>query len=396
MNDRAIESRAPLFWSAAGGMFMFGIVLAILGALFGLPEMRERLAISLAQQGNVFLLLFFGVFLATVLAGPAIDSFGNKSVLTISSALVAAGLIAFAFARGYAPALGGAFVLGFGGGGLNTSANALVSDVYADKRGAMLNLLGAFFGFGALFIPLLAASILGFVGPVQLLWIAAALSGLCFLAYAVIPFPAPHQQVAFSPLGILKAARHPGVLLLAAMLFFQSGNESSIGGWTSTYLGSSGASPRTATWVLAGYWASLMAGRALSAKLVGSMSKTSLVLASAIGSVAGALVLLLSPSIPLMAAGATLIGLSYAAIYPTTLAIAGDRNPADQGSVFGLLFAVGLIGGMAFPWALGQISQAWGVRWGMVLPLIGAVAIATLIVVITARGNAEETGKLSS
>lgn len=385
MNERATGSRAYLFWAAAGGIFLVGIVLAILGTLFGLPEMRQRLDLTLAQQGNIFLLLFFGFFLATVLTGPAIESFGNKSVLTISCALVTAGLIIFAFATGYVPALAGAFVLGFGGGGLNTSTNALVSDVYAEKRGEMLNLLGAFFGLGALFIPLVAAVMIDFVGPLQLLWIATALSGLCFCAYAVLRFPASHQQAAFSPLGALKAARHPGVLLMATMLFFQSGNESSIGGWTSTYLGATGASPRTATWVLAGYWAALMTGRALSATLLGSMRKTSLVLASAIGSVAGALVLLLSSSVAMMAAGAVLIGLSYAAVYPTTLAIAGDRNLQDPGSVFGFLFAVGLIGGTAFPWALGQISEAWGVRFGMVLPVVGAVAVVALIVVIAGR-----------
>lgn len=388
MNDRAMESRAPLFWSAAGGMFVFGIVLAILGVLFGLPETRARLGITLAQQGDIFLLLFFGVFLSTVLAGPAIDSFGNKFVLTLAAALVTAGLAIFSFALSYFSAMAGAFVLGFGGGGLNTATNVLVSEVYAENRGAMLNLLAAFFGFGGLFIPLLAAVALGAVGPAQLLWLAAALSAVCLLSYAILRFPAPREKAAFSPLGVLRAARHPGVLLLAAMLFFQSGNESSIGGWTSTYLGATGASPRMATWVLAGYWAALMAGRALSGTLLGSVSKTSVVLASAIGSIAGALVLLLSSSIPLLAAGAALVGFSYAAVYPTTLAIAGDRNHQDAGTVFSLLFAVGLTGGMAFPWALGRISQTWGVRVGMVLPLVGAVAVAVLILVIRSKSDA--------
>lgn len=377
--------RAGLFWSAAGGIFVFGIVLAILGALFGLPAMRERLGINLAQQGDIFLALFFGVFLATVFAGPTIDSFGNKSVLAVSAALVTAGLLLIAAAVSFLPALAGAFVLGLGGGGLNTSTNALVSDVYPEKRGAMLNLLGVFFGFGALFIPLLTAVILDYVGPVQLLWVASALSAICFLVYLVLPFPAAREGGGFSPMGIFRVARHPGVLLLAFLLFFQSGNESAIGGWTSTYVGSMGGDPRAATWVLSGYWAALMLGRILSAKLLERMTKPALILASAIGSAAGALVLLASGSIAMMAVGATIIGLSFAAIYPTTLAIAGDRYQQNAGSIFGLLFAVGLLGGMGFPWALGHISQAWGIRAGMVLPLIGAAMIALLITVVAAK-----------
>ena len=63
-----------LFGGAATGIFVFGIVMAVLGTLFGLPEMRARLQIDMAQQGNVFLLLFMGILVSTLVAGPAIDS----------------------------------------------------------------------------------------------------------------------------------------------------------------------------------------------------------------------------------------------------------------------------------------------------------------------------------
>jgi fucose permease len=171
-------------------------------------------------------------------------------------------------------------------------------------------------------------------------------------------------------------------MLLALVLLFQSGNESSIGGWTSTYLGSIGAPPRTATWILAGYWGALMIGRMLAAKVLGQMTKSRLILMSAAGSAIGCAVMLASQAVPIVAAGAVIAGLSFAAIYPTTLAIAADRYQRQSGTIFGLLFAVGLIGGMLFPWALGQISQRAGVRVGMVLPLIGSVAIAVVVIAI--------------
>jgi hypothetical protein len=37
---------------------------------------------------------------------------------------------------------------------------------------------------------------------------------------------------------------------------------------------------------------------------------------------------------------------------------------------------------MAFPWAIGHISQALGVRAGMLLPLSGAIAVCVLIVMV--------------
>ncbi len=383
----ASMNRRQLFWAACGGMFVFGIVLAILGALFGLPEMRERLGINLAQQGDVFLMLFFGIFVSTLLVGPMIDSFGNKLVMTISAALVAIALAIFSGANSFAVSGVAAIILGMGGGGLNTAANALVADLYAENRGPMLNLLGTFFGFGALFIPLLAALITGIFTIPQLLLTAAALAAISAIAYLVLPFPSPREPIGFSLLASVRAAGIPGVLLLAFLLFFQSGNESSIGGWASTYIGSMGAAPRTATWILAGYWAALMIGRLLGAQMLKTMTKPRLVLISGIGSAIGCAVLLASASIGVMAVGAAILGLSFAAIYPTVLAMAADRYQRLAGTIFGLLFAIGLIGGMLFPWAVGHISQNYGIRYGMLLPLLGAVAISVLVMVIAARGE---------
>lgn len=378
-------NRKQLFAGACAGMFVFGIVLALLGTIFGLPVIRERLGVNLAQQGDIFLALFFGVFLSTILVGPIIDRFGNKPVLVIGAALVAVALVMFSAAQSFVPALVAGFLLGFGGGGLNTSTNTLVADIYTEDRGAMLNILGVFFGFGALFVPLLAATITGIFSVPQLLTAAAALSGLLAIAYLVLRFPPPTEPTGYSLLASIRAATIPGVLLFALLLFFQSGNESSIGGWTSTYVGSIGAPARTATWILAAYWAALMVGRLAGASLLKVMSKPALVLASGIGSAAGAAVMLMASSVPMVTIGAVIVGFSFAAIYPTTLAIAADRYQRQAGTIFGFLFAVGLLGGMSFPWALGHISQSFGVRSGMIIPLAGAIAITAIAAVIARK-----------
>jgi fucose permease len=381
-------NRNRLFGGACAAMFVFGIVLAILGVLFGLPAMRERLGITLVQQGDIFLALFFGVFLSTIVVGPMIDSFGNKVVLTVSAALVTIALVLFAWAHSPLRAMASAVILGFGGGGLNTSANALVADLYPENRGPMLNVVGTFFGFGALFIPLLAAIITGLLTITQLLLTAAALAALCTIFYLVLPFPPPREAIGFSLLASIKAVRIPGVLLFGILLFCQSGNEAAIGGWTSTYAGSLGAAPSTATWILAGYWAALMIGRIASAKLLAHMTKQRLVVSSGIGSVAGAAVIVGASSVIPLAIGAAIIGLSFAAIYPTMLAIAADRYERQAGTIFGLLFAMGLIGGMLFPWVIGHISQAFSLRAAMSIPLAGALVITAIAITIRSASRA--------
>lgn len=377
--------RLPLFLSGCAGLFIFGIVLALLGTLFGLPEMRARLGVNLGQQGNLFLLLYFGVFAATIIAGPLIDGFGNKFVLLFSALLVTLALGGFVVAQSFGMAAVSSLLLGMGGGGLNTAANVLASDLYGDDRGAMLNVLGMFYCVGALAIPLLAASIAAVLTVRQLLMLATALAALVAAAYAVLRFPPAREARGFSAGELAEVARYPGVLLLAFVLFFESGNEGAIGGWTSSYVGSAGADARTATWVLSGYWAAMMLGRVLAARLLCSIGKAPLVLASGAGSVAGCAVLLVTRSVAGMAAGVALLGLSFAAIYPTTLAIAGDRYQRFAGTVFGLLFAIGIIGGMTFPWAMGHLAERFGLRPTMALPLGGAVMICVLAAIIRTR-----------
>jgi FHS family glucose/mannose:H+ symporter-like MFS transporter len=373
-------------------MLVFGIVFAVLGTVFGLPEMRARLQINFAQQGNIFLLLYLGIFCASLIVGPLIDQWGNRANLLVSSAIVAGAMLIFAGAHSFMLASLAAVLLGIGGGGLNTCTNALVSDLYGEQRGPMLNLLGIFFGIGALLIPLLAASIEGHFTIAQLFIFCAALAFACALAYGAISFPAGRANQAFSLRETLGVAKYPGVLLLGFILFLESGNEASIGGWTSTYVNGAGYSPRTATLALAAYWAALMLSRMAAARLLAGIAKSQLVAASAVLSLAGCAILLTSHLLGFLIAGTAIIGLSYGPVFPTTLAIAGDRYSKRAGTVFGLLFSIALMGGMLLPWAVGQASQQLGLRMGMLVPGIGAIGITVLSITLMLR---ERTVRLS-
>src|SRR5579859_7215044 len=347
--------------------------------------MRARLHVDLAEQGNLILLLYLGIFCASLLVGPLIDRFGNKANLCVSSVLVAAAMIAFGAAHSFAAASVAAVLLGVGGGGLNTCTNVLVSDVYGSQRGPMLNLLGIFFGIGALFVPLLAASFEGHFTIAQLFLFCSILSAACALAYGVIAFPPANAAPASSWRDVLGVARYEGLLLLAFILFFESGNEACIGGWTSTYVGATGRSPQSATLVLASYWAALMVSRILAARLLSTLEKPQLLLGAALISAAGCAILVFARSLSMLFTGTALIGLSYGPIFPTTLAIAGDRYSKMVGTVFGFLFSVALLGGMALPWAVGEVSQRGSVRAGMIVPLIGATGISVLTLAVLLR-----------
>jgi fucose permease len=123
-----------------------------------------------------------------------------------------------------------------------------------------------------------------------------------------------------------------------------------------------------------------MLGRMLAASLLRAVGKIQVVLGCAVIALTGSIVLLQARSLQTLVVGVVLIGLSYGPIFPTTLAIAGDRYSKDAGTVFGLLFSIALIGGMTFPWGVGQVSEHLTVRTGMLVPLLGAVGICGLSV----------------
>src|SRR2546425_2021284 len=193
-----------MFLAACAGIFLFGIVLALLGTLFGLPEVRARLRVNLGQQGDLFLILYFGVFLSSLVAGPLIDRIGNKLVLMVSALLVTAGLGGFAPAQSFGAAATCVALLGLGGGGLNIAANVLVSDLYGADRGPMLNALGMFYAIGALGIPLLAASLSTAVPIRGVLLCAAVLAALTTIAYSALRFPPARESKGFAMRDLLQ------------------------------------------------------------------------------------------------------------------------------------------------------------------------------------------------
>jgi fucose permease len=379
--------RNRLFWAACGGLFVFGVVMVLLGTMFGMPSMRARLEITdMVRQGNLQTLLLFGVFLTTVISGPLIDRFGNQVVLAISALLTTVALAGFAVLHSYSTAQACGFVLGAGGGGLNMATNVLVSGIFEEDRGERLNLLAVFFGVGALFVPA-AAAVAGASHMRTIVMLTAAISGACLVSYLALAFPPPTEASGFSVRNAAKVLRYPGVLLFAFVLFFESGNECAMSAFTSTWAGTLGASGRAATLVLALFQGMMMAGRIGATRVLRSISDFRLVALSGAGALASTILIVSAPSAAVLAVGVGLAGLTFASIYPTMLAIAGNRFRTFAGTVFGVLFGVGLSGGMVFPWSIGHLSDTLGVRAGMAMPVLGAALICVLLLVVRGRGE---------
>jgi MFS transporter, FHS family, glucose/mannose:H+ symporter len=371
--------KAALAGGADAGMFVFGIVMALLGAV--LPLLSKQIAFDLAQAGNLFLVMNCAMLVSMLSLGALTDRLGGKPVLIGGALAVAAALALLIRSTTYGMVLASAGLLGVGGGALNGATNTLVSDLHSDPRrkASALNLLGVFFGFGALFLPFTIGALLEALGLQTILWLAVVLSAAPAAVFLVLAFPPAKQQQGVPMAEVKRLVRHPLLLLIAFLLFFESGNEFILGGYISSYLvRESASSVRAASYVLAGYWAAIMLTRIASSRLLFRVKDATLVLASAALTAAGVAMLMASRSLGVGAIAVVLIGVGCASIYPTVLAQAGSRFAEYSGTAFGIIFAIALVGGMTLPWAVGQIAARWGLRSGLALPVVNAAMIFIL------------------
>jgi FHS family glucose/mannose:H+ symporter-like MFS transporter len=365
--------------AAYAGMFVFGIVMALLGAV--LPPLSGRLEFQVSDIGTLFLVMNFAMLASSLVLGLAMDRFGMKPPLAGGPILVAAALLLIVRAAPFSNLLPAVVLLGIGGGALNGATNTLVADLHEDpkRKNAALNLLGVFFGFGALFLPFVIGALLTTFGVDPLLRAAAALCAAAGGFALLLRFPAAKQRQRLPFADMPGFLRSPAVLAMAFLLFFESGVEFTLGGYISTFLtAAAGVTVSAASWILAAYWASIMLARAVLSRLLLGIDPHRVVLVSALGACAGAALTALTTAPYIAVLGIVLTGGSLSGIYPTVLGIAGAQFRTHSGTVFGILFTVALTGGMLIPWTAGQVAAVSGLRSVFVVVAIAFIAIAVL------------------
>ncbi len=366
-------------------MFLFGIAAALLGAT--LPLLSERLEIGLGRVGTLFLVMNACMLASSFALGALQDRHGMKPSLVAGPLVVGAALLVVAGAQSYAQLLLAVALLGVGGTALNGASNALVADLHEDPaaKSAALNRVGLFFGFGALFIPFLIGLLLRAAGLGGILTGGAALCILVAMANALPVYPPAKQAGGLSLAESARFVRDPFVLLLGLLLFFQSGSEFIVGGFTTTFLtGEIGLSVGAASYTLAGFWAALMLTRAWLGRGRSSLTGGRLVMASAAASAVVMALLVWASGPSLAVAMVVALGAALAGIFPAVLGVAGSRFPAHSGTVFGLLFTMALTGGMTLPWVTGQAAAAWGLRTALGLVVLQFLAVLALQWIVTA------------
>ncbi len=359
-------------------MLVHGCVMTTLGSV--LPPLIERFDMDKASAGALFSLLGLGVLSGSIAFGPIVDRYGFKMLFIVCAALIVAGLEGIAYA-GNMTALRAAIVLiGLGGGALNGGTNAVVADISEGARGAGLSLLGVFFGIGASGVPFLTGILLKSFSYSTLV---AGIGGFVLLPtvfFFSVRFPAAKQPQGFPLHEGLRLLRAPFLWLIGLLMFIQSGIETTIAGWITSFLGEELAMrPDTAAFYLAIFWVSMIAARLLLGWLLRKASP-SLVWRAFLGvALFGSLMLLFAPGAELAAMALFVTGFGLAASFPVALGFTGDRYPALSGTAFSIVFVMAMIGGSVLPYMVGLIGQSSGLRLSFFIVPAGIIIMVALI-----------------
>jgi MFS family permease len=379
-------SRTRLMASAVAGQWIFGIILALLGQLFGIPAAMAHAGLDLAAQARLLLTLFTGQLLFTAIAGRAVDRLGSTHVLAAGSLVMAAAVFLLASGAGFRQAMIAAVLMSVGGAAVNAAANTLVSTVYGDRRGPMLNVLGVFGAAGSVSVPLAFSGVTTYDQVHTRLLLLAGACALAGVLHLLQPRPTTAGPIAARRGTTRAALRDPWVLALMLVLIIDFGNEAVMAGWIAPYTLT--AVPEASATVMVGlYWGALAAGRLVTPFVLVRTSKLVLLAIASSAATAGFAAISTARTPFTLGLAVLLTGLAIAPMAPTTLSVAGDRYPKHTGAVFGLLLSLGQLGGMILPWSVARVAVTTGFRSGILVSCAGGVLMTVLLWWLVARSH---------
>nr|WP_316959372.1 MFS transporter [Streptomyces sp. TRM68367] len=355
-------SHAPVFSPAAVVASCVGFVLiGALQALYGpaIPALREEFGLSPSAAGLGLSAHFVGGVAGVLLFDRLYGRMSNRRLLGGSYLLMAVGAAGFALAQNWPTALAMALLAGLGFGGIDYGLNQLFAVGFGHRSTAMLNILNAHFGVGAILGP----ALIGAVG--------AEHHPAVFLGFALLNLPlllclrgvrdeAP-QPAGAGPASVARPlGRSLGSVLavFVALYVLHVGIEAGVGGWEPTHLETVGYGAGVAATATSVYWLMMTVGRFLVAPVALRFSAQAIITVSC----AGMTVCLLLATVPALAPYAYAgVGLFIAPIFPTGLPWLHRAAPQAR-RAGAVVIAASMAGGVAAGPALGKAIEWSGIR----------------------------------
>jgi len=371
-------------------VFGLGMCFSLLGSIS--VKLIPRLKIDQGKFGSLISAFMFICLLASLVTGVVTDKIGYKPVAIFGFIATAACIFLLALATTYSMALIPCLLLGFGAMALNTAGNTLIPVVlFGGKNPAAASNLGnVFFGLGLFITPLIVSFLFRKTTYEKAVSVLAIIV-LVPIIFAVIA-KYPEVKAGFAIADAFALLKEPAVLIAALALFCYISLESSFCNWLPSYGKEiitrdfanleNAVVDATAQQMLSAFAVAMMAGRLVSSQISAITSYGSWFIAGT-ALIAALVILAMTKSGAIWTSAlAVCAGLAFAPCFPTIVGVTFAKfEPAVYGSIFGIIFAVGLAGAVIIPKAIGNLSKGSTIQKSLklLLPLCVILIILALI-----------------
>ena len=372
-----------LILAAILAILVYGMIAATLGTL--LPTLSERFSLTPEQNGWIALSQGLGLTIASISVGPLIDNKGKKTGLILGLSLVIVALVGLPNSTGYGMIAALMLTLGLGGGIIVTGANALVSDIGAERRATVLNFLNLFFGLGGFLTPWIYANIFG-GNAINLCYLMAVLTIVTLLVHIAAPIPPPTGERGFKASEAGAVLGRPVLYLLALFLFLYVACEVGVWNWLPKHLIGQGIEERTAMNTLSyGFALGLLLGRVAIAPVLIKIPAQTVTLFASFFMAITTYVMLQTSDPRTVGIAVFCAGLAMAPVFPTTLAMVGNAFPRMTATAMGIVITSGWIGLVVSSPIIGKIAGADPAGLKTALLVLPAFSVVMVIVNVLLR-----------
>src|ERR1700682_377802 len=367
------------------GFVISGMIATILGP--SLPTFIARWALDDTQAGLFFTTQFTGSLLGVLLSSAILSMRGYRDALVLGFFLMAAGVTGLNSGSQYMALLATA-LYGFGFGIAIPATNLCIAEISGARRAAALNLVNMAWGVGAIACPvLLLAGLRANRFTAVLLSIAASalLLSIFFVGMKLEGLPQESPSGATADEKITRAHPIHIPVALALLFYLYIGTEDGISGWAAEQAHRVGTGNASAVMPMF-FWAGLLSGRGISALILTRVKESWLVVTGLVLSALGTTCLLLAASRSQVILGVVMAGFGLASVYPIFISWLSKWYGERARRLGGVMFSLAALGGATMPWMVGFVSQrANSLRVGLLVPLVGCVAMTVLVAVLRRR-----------
>lgn len=378
MEQRKTQGNKHAYRSGMAAFFLSGICAISSGIIVSI--LRDQYQFNFSFSGTLVSIMSIGNMAALLLSGVLPGRIGEKATTLLLTCGYFLGYLISALTGNPIFLALGFLLAGLAKGCTANKCTILVGNNTDDRPKAM-SLMNAWYALGALLCPFLIASLQGINASMPMISVSAA--GLClWFVFLFSGLPGKTPSAAGVPKKTDYSFLKSSVFwLLALLLFCENAAEYTVNGWVVTYYKNEQILSGTlATYTVTVQWAFTLGARLLLAfMLKGKNSFKALAIMGAGMTVMYGVLLMVHTPVPALIALA-LFSFAVAGVYPLAVASVGEM--LSSASV-GILLAFAGVGGIVFPWLVGIIGDAAGLRSGMavnLVPCIGTVVLSFIMV----------------